>query len=178
MKINEFVELTKTKGWMPIAFNDQNEKIKKELEIKNYLSIKAKKDLVEDIVGDTILYNNWLYKFNGIDQYVTYTMKTIAAYSNLELSDDLEEDYDLLCESGLLDKILRTFEDEFKSVLSLLQMQCDYILLDNSVTAHINGVLDSVVAAINKLSDSAVGALGKFGADDIKNIVELANKIK
>lgn len=178
MKIKEFVELTKTKGWMPIAVNDQNEKIKKELEIKSYLSIKAKKELVEDIVSDTIIYDKGLYKFNQIDQIVVFTMKTIAAYSNLTLSNDLEEDYDLLCESGLLNKILKTFESEYQEVLSLLQMECDYILLDNSVTAHINGVLETIEGAINKLSDSAIGAINGLNPNDIKNVIELVSKLK
>ena len=155
MKIKEFVELTKTKGWMPIAVADQNEKIKSALDIKSYIGIKEKKALVDDIVNETVIYNNGIYKFNGIDQYVTYTMKCIETYTNLELSNDIEEDYDILCSTGMLNKILRTFEDEYNTVLSLLQMQCDYILMDNSVTANINILLTAATNAINKLGDSA-----------------------
>lgn len=177
MNIKNCVEMMTAKGWMPVAVNDQNEKIKKTLEIKSYLGIKQKKELIDDIVNDTIIYDNGLYKFNGIDQYVTYIMKTIAAYSNLEIND-IEEDYDALCESGLLNKILRTFESEHQEVLSLLQMQCDYILLDNSVTAHINGALDAVVSAINKLSDSAVDTLKNINTDDIKGFMDLVTKMK
>lgn len=177
MNIKNCVEMMTAKGWMPVAVNDQNEKIKKVLEIKSYLGIKQKKELIDDIVNDTIIYDNGLYKFNGVDQYVTYVMKTIVAYSNLEIND-IEEDYDALCESGLLNKILRTFESEYQEVLSLLQMQCDYILLDNSVTAHINSTLDAIVGAINKISDSVIGTLKNVNADDIKGIVDLVNKMK
>ena len=54
MKIANFVELTKTKGWLPIAVNDQNEKIKTALNVKPYLGIKAKKELVNDIVNNVL----------------------------------------------------------------------------------------------------------------------------
>lgn len=175
MTIKDFVAKATAKGFMPATVNDQNEKLKKELEVKSYLGIKEKKDLVESIIDDTIIYSNGLYKFNGIDQYVTYNMKCIEAYTNLELSDDIEEDYDELCRSGLLNKILRTFDEEYQSVLSLLQMQCDYILMDNSVTAQINVLLNAITVAINKMSDSASDAFKNVKPEDFMNIL---NKIK
>jgi len=154
MTIKEFVELTKTKGWMPMTVADQNEKIKATLNVKSYLSIKDKKKLVNDIVDETVIYENGLIKFNGIDQFLCYTMRCIEAYTDLEI-DDMEDNYDLLCSTGLLNKILRTFEEEYNSILSLLQMQCDYVLMDNSVTANINVLLTAATNAINKLGDSA-----------------------
>ena len=170
MKVQNFIELTKTKGWMPIAVNDQNEKIKSVLNIKSYLSIKDKKELVNDIVNETVIYENGLIKFNGIDQYITYTMKCIETYADLEINN-LEEDYDALCSTGLLNKILRTFEDEYNSVLSLLQMQCDYILMDNSVTANINVLLTAATNAINKLGDAAGDVFKNVKPEDIAAIV-------
>jgi hypothetical protein len=175
MKIREFIELTKTKGWMPIAVADQNEKIKTVLNVKPYLSIKDKKKLVNDIVDETVIYDNGIYKFNGIDQFVVYNMKCIEAYSNLELSDDMEDDYDLLCSAGLLNKILRTFEEEYNSILSLLQMQCDYVLMNNSVTANINVLLTAATAAINKLGDSAGEMFKNVNTADL---VAILSKLK
>ena len=98
-------------------------------------------------------------------------MKCIEAYTDLELGDDIEEDYDALCESGLLNKILRTFEDEYNSVLTLLQMQCDYILMDNSVTANINVLLTAATSAINKLGDSASDIFKGVNPEDIAAII-------
>ena len=171
MKINEFVEKALAKGYMPITVNEQNDKLKKDLNIKSYLGIKEKKALIDDIVNDTIIYENGLYKFNGIDQYVIYTMKCIEAYTDLELSEDIEEDYDLLCKSGLLNKILRTFEEEYNTVLSLLQLQCDYILADNSVTANINVLLTAATNAINKLGNSASDIFKNVKPEDVAAII-------
>jgi len=171
MKINEFVQKATTKGYMPIAVNEQNDKLKKDLNIKSYLGIKEKKKLIDAIVDDTIIYENGLMKFNGIDQYVVYIMKCIEAYTDLELGEDIEEDYDELCKSGLLDKIIRTFEEEFNTVLSLLKMQCDYILMDNSVTANINVLLTAATSAINKFGNSASDIFKNVRPEDVAAII-------
>lgn len=178
MKINEYVEKAITKGYMPAAVNQQDEKIKKDLEIKPYLGIKAKRQLIEDIVNETVIYENGLLKFNGVEQYVVYTMRCIEAYTNLELSDDLEEDYDALCSCGLLSKILRIIDDEYQSVLSLLKMQCDYVLLDNSVTSKINVLLTSVADTINKVSDSIENNMKEIKQEDLQKVIDLISSIK
>lgn len=178
MKINEYVEKATTKGYMPAAVNQQDEKIKKDLEIKPYLGIKAKRQLIEDIVNETVIYENGLLKFNGVEQYVVYTMRCIEAYTNLELSDDLEEDYDSLCSCGLLSKILRIIDDEYQSVLSLLKMQCDYVLLDNSVTSKINVLLTSVADTINKVSDSIENNMKEIKQEDLQKVIDLISSIK
>jgi len=102
---------------------------------------------------------------------VVYIMKCIEAYTDLELGEDIEEDYDELCKSGLLDKILRTFEEEFNTVLSLLKMQCDYILMDNSVTANINVLLTAATSAINKFGNSASDIFKNVRPEDVAAII-------
>lgn len=178
MKITEYVEKATAKGYMPAAVNQQDDKIKKDLEVKSYLGIKAKRKLIEDIVDETVIYENGLLKFNGVEQYVVYTMRCIEAYTNLELSDDLEEDYDALCSCGLLAKILRTFDDEYKSVLSLLQMQCDYVLMDNSVTSKINVVLNSMTDTLNKIADGVEKKMNEINPEDLQKVTELLSTLK
>lgn len=178
MKVNEFVEKVTKKGYIPATVDQQNEKLKKDLEVKSYLSIKDKKKLVEQIVDDTIIYDSGLFKFNGIDQLVYYNMRCIEAYTNLELSDDIENDYDLLCQSGLMNKILATFENEYTEILSLLQMQCDYILLDNSITAKVNVLLSAVTNGVDKLSDSIIDTFKNIKPEDMQKITELISTMK
>ena len=178
MKITEYVEKATAKGYMPAAVNQQDDKIKKDLEVKSYLGIKAKRKLIEDIVDETVIYENGLLKFNGVEQYVVYTMRCIEAYTNLELSDDLEEDYDALCSCGLLAKILRTFDDEYQSVLSLLQMQCDYVLMDNSITSKINVVLNSATNTLNKIADGVEKKMNEINPEDLQKVTELLSTLK
>ena len=178
MKITEYVEKATAKGYMPAAVNQQDDKIKKDLEVKSYLGIKAKRKLIENIVDETVIYENGLLKFNGVEQYVVYTMRCIEAYTNLELSDDLEEDYDALCSCGLLAKILRTFDDEYQSVLSLLQMQCDYVLMDNSITSKINVVLNSMTDTLNKIADGVEKKMNEINPEDLQKVTELLSTLQ
>jgi hypothetical protein len=176
--IKNFVEKVTKKGYMPATVEQQNEKLKKDLEVKSYLSIKDKRKLVEQIIDDTIIYDSGLFKFNGIDQLVYYNMRCIEAYTNLELSDDIEDDYDALVSSGLMNKILATFENEYTEVLSLLQMQCDYILMDNSVASKVNILLVSATNAINKLADAAEKSFKDIKPEDVQKITELISTMK
>jgi hypothetical protein len=174
MTINEFTKKATARGYMPISADEQIAKLKKELDVKNYLGIRAKKGLVQEIVNETIIYENGLFKFNAIDQFIVLNMFAIRAYTNLQI-ENIEDDYDLLCESGLMNKVLATFESEYKEILSLLQMQCDYVLMDNSVTAQFNVLFEAAANAINKFSDSAGDMFKNIKPEDVMTIL---NKFK
>ena len=92
MRIRELVDyMTNDKNQM-LKPEQLQKLIQKELEVKPYLGIKEKKELVNSIIDECILYSNGIYKFDEIKKYTCFTMKTIEAYTNLELSDDIEED--------------------------------------------------------------------------------------
>ena len=135
--------------------------IKKRLEVKDYISFATKRNLVGTIVNECILYENGMFKFNDIDKYVCFTMRVIEAYTNLELSNNIEEDYDLLCESKMLDLIINTFKKEYDDVNILLQMQCDYVLSNNSIGSQfgrfLDGILDKVDVLVNALANRVDG---------------------
>lgn len=165
MKILEFIQVVnnnKAKLYNKADKNALQNFIKQTLNIKSYISIKEKKQLVEDIVSETIIYENGLLKFNGIDQYIVYAMKCIEAYTDLELSDDIENDYDELSKVGLLEPITSTFAEEYKTVLTLLQMQCDYILMDNSISSKVGVFLTSISSIIDKLANSLSNSIDNF----------------
>ena len=165
MKILEFIQVVnnnKAKLYNKADKNALQNFIKQTLNIKSYISIKEKKQLVEDIVSETIIYENGLLKFNGIDQYIVYAMKCIGAYTDVELSDDIENDYDELSKVGLLEPITSTFAEEYKTVLTLLQMQCDYILMDNSISSKVGVFLTSVSSIIDKLANSLSNSVDNF----------------
>ena len=141
--------------------------LKKELGVKEYLSIKTKKELVENIVNECILYDDGVFKFDDIEKYMVFTMKTIAAYTNLELSDDMEEDYDVLCEAKLLTPVIDTFKAEYDEVNILLQMKCDYILSGNTIEAQLGRFLDGLSEKIDGVLSTLSDKLGNF---DLSNL--------
>jgi hypothetical protein len=141
--------------------------LKKELEVKEYLSIKTKKELVQDIVNECILYDDGVFKFDDIEKYIVFTMRTIAAYTNLELSGDIEDDYDVLCEAKLLEQIINTFKKEYDDVNVLLQMKCDYALSGNYIESQLGRFLDGVS---HKLDDVLQSLSDKMGNLDMSNL--------
>lgn len=168
MKIMEFIEVMNQSKNKALKAEQRQELAKKILETKEYLSIKDKKQLVQDIVDECILYSDGVFKFDNIEKYICFTMRTIAAYTNLELSDDIEDDYDMLCKYGLLATVVSTFSEEYDSVNLLLQMKCDYILSGNTMEAlfgrFLEGVSDKLDVLTNVLSH-------KIAETDISNLM-------
>lgn len=167
MKIFELVELMNTNKTKLLKPEQMQMFLKKELNVKEYMSIKAKKELVDNIVNECILYDDGVFKFDDIDKYIAFTMRTIAAYTNLELSDDIEEDYDALCEAKLLENLINTFKKEYDDVNILLQMKCDYVLSGNTMEAQLGRFLDGIS---NKLDGVLEGLADKIGNFDINNL--------
>ena len=143
------------------------ELLSKTLEVKKYIGIKEKRALIDDIINDCILYEDGIYKFDDIDKYIAFTMKTIAAYTNLELSDDIENDYDALCEAKLLNAIIETFNGEYENVNLLLQMKCEYILNGNTMEAQFGKFLTGVLDKVDILADALSSKIANF---DLKNL--------
>lgn len=171
MKVQEFVEFMK-KNTNKLMKEDQIAAlVTKTLEIKSYLGIKDKKQLVEEIVQHSILYDNGIFKFDNIQKYIYFTMLTLKAYTNFEFSDDIEDDFDLLSKSKLMPIIICIIQQEYDDINLLLEMQCDYILTDNTIEAQVGRLLNGVLEKF----DGAEKFLKKFlASDEVKNL--LANK--
>ena len=112
-------------------------------------------------------------------------MKTIEAYTNLEVSDDMEEDYDALCRAKLLNCVIESFNAEYENVKVLLQMKCDYMLSSNSIEAQLGRFLDGISDNINDMTDAVIGKIKDFnfdklpiGTKEIGKILEFVNNRK
>lgn len=88
MKINELVEFISNSKNKLLKQTQLEEVIAKHIETKKYLPIKQKKELIESIVNECVLYEDGVYKFDDIDKYICFTMRVIEAYTNLELSNN------------------------------------------------------------------------------------------
>lgn len=185
MKIEKFVEImeaNKGKIYSKTNANAMSDFIKKTLEVKDYLPLQEKKDLISKIIDSSIIYENSMYKFDEIDKYVHLVMLSIAVYTNIELSDDIENDYDELCRSGLLTMIVDSFKDEYKSVMMLLDMQCNYILADNALGAKIGAFVESLGKNLDSLATVLKTKVEKMNLDmsniDLDNVQSLLEKFK
>lgn len=183
MKINEFIENMSQNKSKLLKSEQVQSFIKKELSVKEYLSIKDKKQLVEDIVNECILYEDGVFKFDDIDKYICFTMRTIAAYTDLELSDDMEDDYDTLCEAKLLNAVIETFTGEYENVKVLLQMRCDYVLSNNNIESQVGRALDSLLDKVDVIANALSNKINNFylgqipiEQNDLQKLLSLIDK--
>ena len=177
MTIREFIDFVNNPKNKMLKNDQLQQIIAKTLDIKSYLSIKDKKNLINDIVNNCILFDDGIFKFNEIDKYITFTMMTIAAYTNLELSFDMEDDYDQLCEAKLLNAVIETFAGEYDNVKLLLAMQCDYILSANTIEAQIGRMLSSVLDKAGSIVDIINEKVGNFDINNLPIDMESISKI-
>jgi hypothetical protein len=185
MTIKELVEFATNNKNKMLKVEQLQELIAKTIDVKKYMSIKEKRVLIDDIINSCILYEDGMYKFDDIDKYITFTMKTISAYTNLELSDDIENDYDMLCEANLLNIVIETFGGEYENVNLLLQMKCEYILSGNTIEAQVAKFLTGLLDNVNDLSCVLSSKLDSFDfknlpvkMEDIKKIIDFVNSQK
>lgn len=177
MKIREFIDLINNPKNKMLKGDQLQQVITKALEVKPYLSIKEKKNLIDNIVNRCILFEDGVFKFNEIDKYIAFTMMTIDAYTNLELSFDMEDDYDMLCEAKLLNAVIETFAGEYDNVKLLLAMQCDYILSNNNIEAQIGKMLTNILDKFDAFSNQLSAKLDGFSFDNLPIDMDSINKL-
>ena len=174
MKVNEFVEYMKKNTNKTTREDQVLSMVKKQLEAKSYISIKEKRNLIDKIIDECILYEDGIYKFDAISKYVYFTMYTIAAYTSLELSDDIEKDFDVLSESQLLPVVLSTIQNEYDDVNILLQMQCDSLLENNSVDAQVGKLIDRAIDLVGNLEFGLKSFVDKIPNQNL-NVEQILN---
>ena len=162
MRVQELVDIARSQKNQMLKPEQLQTVLKKELEVKEYIGIKDKKELINSIISECILYSNGVYKFDEIEKYICFTMKTIEAYTNLELSDDMEADYDVLCEEGLLDTVIGCFKSEYDAVSILLQMRTDYFLSENTIQVQIGRIADELLEKIQDMASNIMNSMENF----------------
>ena len=115
MKINEFIEVMNSAKNKSLKTEQKQELTKKTLEVKNYLSIKDKKQLVQDIVDECVLYEGGVFKFDEIEkQAVKDTAKEI-------LTELLHVSFETKCTVSNYKKSKEDIEIVAKAILTAIK---------------------------------------------------------
>ena len=131
---------------------------------------------VNKIIDKTIYYEDGIFKFDGIDRYMYFTMYTIEAYTNLELGENVADDFDAISEAKLLPAIICLIQKEFDDVNVFLQMQCEYILEGNSIEAQIGKFLSGVSDKLDALGDNLSKYLQNINMEELLKYKDLITK--
>lgn len=173
MKVQELVEKYNKSQRIDIA---------KLLEVKQYTSIDSKRLMASLILDECITVVDGEARIDSVEKYILFTISVIGMHTNLEFGHDDDEeysvidDYDLLCESGLLIKIIDTFKDDYMSCQEVLNMMTadrmqDHITIEKKIGKFLDAVQNILSETIIKLTD-------KMNMDDIlENLPISQNKL-
>ena len=163
MKVYEFINGFAEKKVMNTAINQNavSDYIKKELEVKSYLPFAEKRELCTQVLNAcNTRGNDGLVKVDSVSRYIIFTLSVISQYTNLEFSsgedaefDSLDE-YDMLCQSRLLNPILEVIGEEYTACNNMLNMMmADIEANNNTVEAVLGHTLGKVADSIDNLID-------------------------
>ena len=162
MKVKELVERYEKNNRIDIA---------KAIEARQYVSIELKRQMAELVMDNCTTVVDGQVRINSIERYILFTISVIGMHTNLEFyyEDDDEYsaigDYDMLCESGLLGKVIDTFKDDYASCQEILNMVTSDRLQDNmTFERKLGNFLDEIQ---NFLSDTVDNLVGKLDIDKI-----------
>ena len=188
--IKEFVENYKAKKFM-VTKNGADEKIeylKKELEIKEYIPFANKRTLCKAVIDACCKKEGGLIKVDSVSRYIVFTISVISAYTNLEFYsgedyDSLDE-YDMLCEAGLLNPILALIGEEYTTCNNMLNMILDDVIANNNTVEAVLGhalcklsdSLDELISVFAEKVKEMELDLNQFNIDKYKGLLDLIPK--
>ena len=193
MKVVEFVNEFKAKKivntkMQPDAVSDY---IRKELEVKTYVPFAEKRELCANVLNAcNTKGSNGLVKVDSVSRYIIFTLSVISKYTNIEFSsgedaefDSLDE-YDMLCESHLLNPIIEVIGEEYVACNNMLNMMMADIEANNNTVEAVLGhalgkVTDSIDSFIDVLAEKVEELdldLSQIDIDKFKGIIDLLPK--
>lgn len=181
MKISEFVEMYKKNPRIDME---------KYLDVKKYIGIEQKRQMAKLILDNCTYIDDGIVRLDSVERYLLFTMIVISTHTNLELTHEEDsgysaiDDYDMLCESGLLVKVVDTFKDDYASCQEILNMMtADRMQGSMTIEQKIGGFLDEVQNTLSNAIDNLTDKInfdelaGKLPVDQNK-LLELYNMVK
>lgn len=160
MKINELVTMYN---------NDKNGvmNLKKILEVKNYIPVMRKYEIAQLVFAASVTVNNGLIEVDSLKKYLNFTAMMLAEYTNLEF-DDFVDDYDVLCEAGLIDAIIGTFEEDYNRSLSVLNnLFADEIANHNTIESVLAALSQNIADSVDSIAESMKEKIESFDGGEI-----------
>lgn len=170
MKILDFISDFKSKKVMNthIAPDAVSQYIRKELEVKDYIPFKQKREIAEMVVAQNTKEIDGVKKNDAINQYLSFVVAMLSLHTNLQFGEDPVADYDLLAESGLLPQIIAEFQESYNECDILLKMALASELEDNNINVLVGKFLNSI---LDKLDGVGEVLKNKFENTNIKDVL-------
>jgi hypothetical protein len=178
MKINELVEMHEKNPRIDIA---------KQLEVSPYVGIEYKRELAKLVLDNCTSIVDGEVHIDSVERYLLFTISVIAMHTNLEFSYDEDsdfsvvDDYDMLCKSGLLVKIIDTFKEDYSSCQEILNMMtADRLQANMTVEKKLYQFFDAIeemlANAVNNLTENLdFDVVNNLDQDKLMQLYNLIN---
>lgn len=178
MTIKEFIETIK----------DNTISLADLIAAKKYISSAEKIRIAKEVMDTSVEYDRGFVKFDSYKKHLAFTFSVLEAYTNLHFTDDWSDkmqEYDMLCENDLLDKIIDTFRKDYEASLEVFDMMCEDMLADNAIEASIVRLATSITENLDVFVGALVDKIEELDIEkiipndlDLNKLTGLLNKIK
>lgn len=164
--------------------NNKEFDLERGLQVKKYLPIMDKKKFVMDVSAACTDDIDGFVTVDRFKMHIYFDMHILGAYTNLEIAkefDEMVEQYDELCESGLLTKIIGLFKTDYDAMCVILEDDLKELVVQNSIDTRIVKIankINSIIDVIgNKFNSFDLNTLFPEGAD-VNQLVEMMSMLK
>lgn len=160
--------------------------IKQRLEVKSYVPFVEKREMCASVLEGACSKEGSIVEVDSVSRYLFFTIAIISKYTNLEFgkTDGLDsiDEYDMLCQSGLLNYILDVIGGEYEVCNNILNMMmADINANNNHVAVVVDKALQKVLGSVDVLVNALADKVGAFELDlsqiDIDKIMGVINKL-
>ncbi|MBQ0090675.1 MAG: hypothetical protein KBT27_15220, partial [Prevotellaceae bacterium] len=130
--------------------------IKETLNIVEYLPIVDKVHLVSRVLEGCTTQDGGGIEVDSFQKYFLFTIAILQEYTNLEFSqqEEVYDEYDALCSSGLLDIILSIIEDDYARTNAVLNMMYGDLLNQNNFINMVKSNFQEILNISKQFIDS------------------------
>ncbi len=186
--VKEFIE--KSKGIKNTQFDTSavEKHIRNTLEVKSYIPFVEKREMCATVLEGACKNVGGIVEVDSVSRYLLFTIAIISKYTNLTFENKDDEDaidqYDLLCQSGLLNEILNVIGGEYETCNNILNMMMADIDANNNNVAvvfdkalqKVLGYVDNLVGVLADKVDALELDLNQLDIDKYKGILDLFPK--
>lgn len=184
MKIREFIESVNKNP------NAASAIIAKTVE-KKYIPVLRKRQLAEIVYNSSVSVENGIVKVDSLSKYLIFTMLMISEYTNLEFSTDENgaatveaiQEFDMLCENGLINPIIACFEADYTRSNEVLNYVFkDNIAANNTIEAVFGRIGNDVIDILDAFADTLSNKVSELELNmpevDVEQLAKLAEILK
>lgn len=178
MKVQQFVNDYKAKKIINSKINPNaiTEYIISTLEVKKYIPLKSKQEIAKTIINKVVRVENGYKVVSSVEQFLDFVMSMLVVHTNLEISDDPYDDYDMLCENELLQPIIDTFRNSYSDAETILKMELSDELQTNATPAIVAQFLDSISKKLDSFSEILKDRIGEFDLNELLDGTNISNE--